>query len=558
MLGLVAGNAFFVIGEYAVVTARRGALSRRRGSAAALRLMDDPVRVISTVQVGITAIGILAGALAEPLVRGLIGDALPGWATYVIAFGIVTYLSVVFGELVPKALTLDRAETLAVMIARPIELISIVLRPVVWVLQGSAAFVLRPFGIREVVAGESIRNAAELRALVDEAEQSGIIPRAQEELLHNVFDFPEREARDIMVPALDVCWLDADLTPDAALDRHVEHPHARYPVGRGSLDRLEGVVHVHDIIAAARSGQAGTIAVLARPALIVPETKDVGALLREQRAQKAQLALVVDEYGAVAGIVTLEDVLEELVGEIQDEFDLPDGRIERLDDGRVRVAGSITIDDFNEAVGTELPQTGPRTLAGLVFDALGRRPVPGDAVESAGATLAVEQVDDLRITGLLVTLPRAHAAADGRCCDTRERIVNPFRVVSATVFSPRGGSAYVARALARCLQAEGIDITLVAGSRSDADGIGDARRFYAGVDVRPVDFSPALDSPDPLAYAGGPGEAPLHPSFEDRPAPRTACSRSSTMRPTRCRSTPGPARSTPPAPPTPTCSTCTT
>ena len=131
MLGLVAGNAFFVIGEYAVVTARRAALQGRRGSAAALRLMDDPVRVISTVQVGITAIGILAGALAEPLVRGLIGDALPGWATYVLAFAIVTYLSVVFGELVPKALTLEKSETLAVLIARPIELISVVLRPVV-------------------------------------------------------------------------------------------------------------------------------------------------------------------------------------------------------------------------------------------------------------------------------------------------------------------------------------------------------------------------------------------------------------------------------------------
>ena len=411
VLGLVAGNAFFVIGEYAVVTARRAALQNRRGSAAALRLMDDPVRVISTVQVGITAIGILAGALAEPLVRGLIGDALPGWATYVLAFGIVTYLSVVFGELVPKALTLEKSETLAVLIARPIELISVVLRPVVWVLQGSAALVLRPFGIGEVTAGESIRNAAELRAMVDEAEESGVIPRAQEELLHNVFDFPDREARDVMVPALDVCWLDADLTPADAIDRHIETPHTRYPVGRGSLDRLEGIVHVHDLVAAARQGAPETIGPLARPALIVPETKDIGALMREQRAEGAQLAVVVDEYGAVAGIVTLEDVLEELVGEIQDEFDLPDGRIERVADDTVRVAGSMTIDDFNEAMGTGLPQTGPRTLAGLVFDALGRRPVPGDSVESAGVKLAVERVDGLRITGLLVTLPQAQTAA---------------------------------------------------------------------------------------------------------------------------------------------------
>jgi len=227
VLVLVAGNAFFVIAEYAVVTARRGALARRAeagsaGAQAALRLMDDPVRVISTVQVGITAIGILLGALAEPTVRNILGEGLPSWATFVIAFTLVTYLSVVFGELVPKALTLDRAERLAVVVARPIELISVALWPVVWVLQRSAGALLRPFGIREVVAGETIRTPGELRALVDEAEGAGVIPRAQEELLHNVFDFADREARDIMVPALDVDWLDASLTVEAALDRILE------------------------------------------------------------------------------------------------------------------------------------------------------------------------------------------------------------------------------------------------------------------------------------------------------------------------------------------------
>jgi putative hemolysin len=366
--------------------------------------MDDPVRVISTVQVGITAIGILTGALAEPVVRGLLGDAIPSWATFALAFATVTYLSVVFGELVPKALTLDRAETLAVLVARPIELISVAVRPVVWVLQGSASWFLKPFGVREVIAGESIRNAAELRALVDEAEETGVIPRAQEELLHNVFDFPDREARDVMVPALDVHWLDAELTPEAALDQVVDMPHGRYPVGRGSLDRLAGIVHVHDLVAALRRDERGTIEGLARPALIVPETKDLGALLREQREQQAQLAVVVDEYGAVAGIVSIEDVLEELVGEIQDEFDLPDNRLEWVDDATVGVAGSMTIDDFNEAVGTHFAQDGPRTLAGLVFDALGRRPHRGDAVELHGARIVVDRMDGLRITGLRVTL----------------------------------------------------------------------------------------------------------------------------------------------------------
>jgi putative hemolysin len=410
IFALVAGNAFFVIGEYAVVTARRAALQPRadagsKGALAALRLMDDPVRVISTTQVGITAIGILTGALGEPLIRDLLGDGVPVWLAFVIAFSVITYLSVVFGELVPKALVLQRAERLVVLIARPVELLSVIFRPIVWVLERSASLLLRPLGIREIVAGETIRSADELRALVDEAEGSGVIPQAQEELLHNVFDFADREARDIMIPALDVVWLDADLSADQALDRAVESPHGRYPVGRGSLDRLVGVVHLRDLIASVRSGENSAVGDLARDTLVVPETKDVGALLRELREQRQQLAVVIDEYGGTAGIVTLEDILEELVGEIEDEFDLPDDTINRIDDRTVEVAGSMTIDDFNETVGTDLPVGQFRTLAGLLLDRLGRQAKPGDVAEVDGVRLEVVEVDGLRITRLRATLP---------------------------------------------------------------------------------------------------------------------------------------------------------
>jgi putative hemolysin len=410
VFALVGANAFFVIGEYAVVTARRTALRSRAeagsgGARVALRLMDDPVRVISTVQVAITAIGILTGAIGEPLVRDLLGGGLAPWLSFVIAFAIVTYLSVVLGELVPKALTLARAEALAVLVARPIELFAIALRPAVWVLRGSARGLLRPFGIGEVVAGETIRSAEELRAVVDEAEGSGVIPRAQEELLHNVFDFADREAGDIMVPAPDVAWLDASLTPAAALDRVVETPHERYPVGRGSIHDLIGVVHVRDLVAADRERPDTSVGALARPALVVPATKDLGALLREQREARQQLAVIADEYGATVGVVSIEDVLEEIVGEIEDEYDLPDARLTWIDEHTVRVAGSMTIDDFNETVGTSLPQRGPRTLAGLAFDALGRRPRPGDAVPVGDTELRVEDVQGPRITSLRIVLP---------------------------------------------------------------------------------------------------------------------------------------------------------
>lgn len=202
-----------------------------------------------------------AGALSEPLVRSLLGDAIPVWLAILIAFTIVTCLSVLFGELVPKALTLDRAETLAVVVARPIELFARALAPVVWVLERSATVVLKPFGVTEIVTGDSIRSPEELRALVDEAEESGVIPRAQEELLHNIFDFASREVRDIMVPASEADWLEASLHPDAALDAALDAPHGRYPVAEGNLDHLVGIVVLPDLIAAARGRREDVLTV---------------------------------------------------------------------------------------------------------------------------------------------------------------------------------------------------------------------------------------------------------------------------------------------------------
>jgi putative hemolysin len=205
-----------------------------------------------------------------------------------------------------------------------------------------------------------------------------------------------------MVPAPDVAWLDAGWTVDAALDRIVGRPHSRYPVGEGSLDRLVGVVHVRDLVAAARADPAAAVGAHAHPAPIVPETKDLGALLRELRERRQHLAVVVDEYGGTAGIVTLEDILEEIVGEIEDEYDLPDHTLERVDESTVRVAGSMSIDDFNETIGTALPQDDARTLAGLVFNRLGRRPAAGDEIAVGDVRLTVEETEHARITRLLV------------------------------------------------------------------------------------------------------------------------------------------------------------
>lgn len=408
VLGLIGANAFFVIGEYAVVTARRSAVQARAdagraGGAAALRLMNDPVRVISTVQVGITALGILTGAVGEPLIRSVLPEFLPDWSAFVLGFALITYLSVVLGELVPKALTLDRADRLAVFVSRPIEVMSILLKPVVWFLQSSAQLLLRPFGVREVIAGDTIRSPEELRALVDDAEGAGVIPRSQEQMLHNVFDFAIGEVRDVMVPAADVAWLDASLRTDEALAQVVERPFSRYPVAESSLNAVVGVVHVRDLVSQAEVTRR-TVGQVARPVPFVPETKALGALLRELREQRQHLAIVGDEYGGTLGVVTLEDLLEELVGEIEDEYDQQreTAALETVDEHTYRVRGSMTVHDFNEAAKTQLPEDEPHTMGGLVFATLGRRPSPGDEAVLGDMRIEVEAVEGVRITQLLV------------------------------------------------------------------------------------------------------------------------------------------------------------
>jgi putative hemolysin len=401
---LVLGNAIFVAAEYALVTGRRSRLVERaerggRGARTALRLMDDPVRFISTVQVGITISAILLGAIGEPLLSGLMEPPVSTTVAFLISFAILTYMSVVLGELVPKAVALQRAEVLAIALAVPLDFLAKIAYPVVWVLQVSANGVLRLLRVKPAPAGMIAYTREDIRHSVAAAEDVGEFQEAEEEMLYKVFDFASKEVSAVMVPRPEVVAISAEMPPEEALRAVVDSPFTRYPVYRGSLDEIIGVLHVRDLFAAMHDlGMASvSLEAILRPAYVVPETKDLAALLADFRRGKQHMAVVVDEYGAMEGIVTLEDVLEEIVGEIEDEFDLPDTSVERIDENRIRIDGTYTIDDFNEEFGTELEQEDFHTMAGLVFGELGRAPEVGDAMTTDGLRLSVLEIEGSRI-----------------------------------------------------------------------------------------------------------------------------------------------------------------
>ncbi|MBA2460409.1 MAG: HlyC/CorC family transporter [Actinobacteria bacterium] len=409
VLFLVLGNAFFVAAEYALVTARRSRLhdlanGGSRRARIALRIMDSPIRFIGTVQLGITAFSIALGAIGEPLVEHFLDPFLAHTVSFILAFTIVTYLHVTLGELVPKAIALTKNERTALWVALPIEAFYLATYPIVWFLQESSNRFTSLFGISPAAAGVVTHNEQEIRMIVAAAEDTGVIATTEEEMLYKVFDFADKEVHEVMVPRPEVVALSADLPPEEALSALMSSPYTRYPVYRGSVDSIVGILHVRDLFGAMHDRGIAQVELesLLRAAYIVPETKDLAALLAEFRKQNQHMAVVIDEYGAMQGIVTLEDLLEEIVGEIEDEYDLPDESVERLDDRRIRIDGTFPIDDFNEQFGTEIEVEDYHTMAGYVFGLLGRAPEVGDEMPTDGIVMRVVEVEGSRIQRLEV------------------------------------------------------------------------------------------------------------------------------------------------------------
>lgn len=403
-------GGLFVAAEISLITLREGQLRSlaergRRGGRLA-RLMADPKRFLGAGQIGVTLAGFLAAAfgaatLAEPFASWLTDRGLtPGPAraiAVVLITVIITYVSLVLGQLAPKRLALQRAERLALVVAGPLDRIATLLRPVIRLLSTSTHVVIRIFGGDPRIRGEAI-SQEELRDLVAAHESLTSDERA---MIDEVFAAGQRQISEVMIPRTEVDFLEAGLTVSRAGRQVADSPHSRYPVVGRSQDDVLGFVHIRDLLTPSHpAGRAATVGDVAREVTQLPGSKKVLAALSEMRRSGHHLAIVVDEYGGTDGIVTLEDLIEEVIGEIRDEYDEAIDEPRHSPSGEIEVDGLLNLDDFAEATGLELPEGPYETAAGFVLSRLGQLPVLGDSVRIDGRSLDVLELDGRRIARL--------------------------------------------------------------------------------------------------------------------------------------------------------------
>ena len=407
---LILLNAFFVAAEYGLVTARRTRIIELhhqgdRRARDVLRITGDPPRFIAAMQLGVTLTSLGIGALGEHTLSREFDAWMATALAIALAYLILTFFHVVVGELVPKGVALRHSEGTALSVSVPVRAFFVIAEPLIWVLQRSTNVILGLFNVEPPGAERDVLSEAELRMLVSRSTREGEIEEDEQQMIDKVFVFGDKDAADVMVPKPDVTAISVDMPVEKALETVLDHPYTRYPVYRETLDDIVGVLHVRDLFSAIHERGLTDVRLedLLRPPYVVPETKDLASLLQDFRRTNNHFAIVVDEYGALAGICTLEDLIEEIVGEIEDEFDIPEEQIEQVDDDTWRFDGRFPIDEFNERFNTELPDEDFHTVAGFVFGQLGRAPEPGDDVSFDGLRFDVLEVEGNRIERLAVT-----------------------------------------------------------------------------------------------------------------------------------------------------------
>jgi len=404
-------GGFFAGAEMALVSLREGQVRRlrqrgRRGQRAA-RLAQDPNRFLSSVQIGVTVATLLSGAfgaatLADALKSALIRHHVDtGWASaisLIVVTGVISFFTLILGELAPKRLALQRPESLALIAAPVLDRISVLARPLVWLLSQSTNLVVRLLG-GDPAAGRGVMTEEELRDLV---AGNQALSADERHIVREVFDAGKRQLREVLVPRTEVEFIAAATPLDRAAKIAVAAPYSRFPVYQESYDNVIGFVHVRDLLNPDLAGRQLPVEQVCRPVKRLPTSKRVLAALSEMRRDRAHMAIVVDEYGGTAGIVTLEDLVEELIGEIQDEYDVEEVGPTKLHGGQLEVDGLLNLDEFAEETGVVLPEGPYETVAGYMLATLGELPGVGAEVEVNGHRLTVTELDGRRIARVRV------------------------------------------------------------------------------------------------------------------------------------------------------------
>ncbi len=436
--GLVLLNAFFVAAEFSLVSVRRSRIAElvAAGDAAAAvvqKAIHQQDRFIAATQLGITLASLGLGWIGEPalghliepvvaaLLRPLLGEAAEG-ATQavggvaigsVIAFVLITFVLVVVGELMPKSIALQNPERTALWVAYPTAWATTLFHIPIQLLNGTGNLLLRLLGIQPASGHELVHSVEELKILVRSSAESGLFEGGEDDIVEAVFEMRETRARQLMVPRLEIVAFRADTPLDAVIDQAAETSLTKFPVYEDNLDQVIGILHIKDLMRVMRQQPEAlpSLRDLARPALFVSETITISDLLRRFRQERQHLAILLDEYGGTAGLITLEDLLEELVGDVQDAFEPTEAAIQRQADGSALIDGLTPIDEVNEAFGLALTDPDYETIAGYMLGRLERLAEVGDEIEAGPVRLRVEALDELRIARVRL-IPQPPAASD--------------------------------------------------------------------------------------------------------------------------------------------------
>ena len=419
---LVFLNGFFVAAEFAIVKVRSSQLELKaklgnRSAAMAKHIVSHLDGYLAATQLGITLASLGLGWIGEPVVSKMIVHLMDKAGVQVseatahnialpVAFAIITVLHIVFGELAPKSIAIQRSERTTLAISFPLQFFFVLFRPFIWLLNGIANFLLKLIGV-STVHGSEVHSSEEMRYLVQQSQQSGTIEKSEYDLVISAFDFSGRKVKQILIPRTKISAIDLNETFDAQLEKIVEDGYSRYPVYSDSMDNIVGIVYTKDVLLSLKKNEKIVLADILRKPLFIPEFMHIGQLLKEFQRKRQQLAVVVDEYGNTQGIATMEDILEELVGEIQDEYDDEHAPVQKRDDGSYLVQAQSSLLAINQRLPFPIkPSEDYSTLAGAIINSLQRLPEEGERLVLDGYKAVIIQKEASSILAVSLEPPQ--------------------------------------------------------------------------------------------------------------------------------------------------------